>query len=278
MSTKQRDVSPQLAKAPLVAYWRVWRQLTKLQFQQQIANARAAALFFLFGKLFRLAFAFLFVYVILDRAKVIAGYNLGQAVFILALFNFVSTLSQLFFRGVYMFRQKVVDGTFDFYLLNPLNELFYALFSYTDPLDLLLIIPYSGITIWAWLYAGYSVTFSGILFLLFSTLIMLIFVFALHVFVVAIGIRYLEVDNTIMLYRDLEKMAAFPIEVYGKYLSVFLTYLIPFALMATIPARYIFGLTSPSILLLFFPLSLLFTKLALRYWHSSLRTYSSASS
>jgi len=262
----------------LRAYWLVWWRLTRLQFESQIANAKGAALFFILGKLFRLGTAFLFLYVIVDRARVLAGYNLSEAIFIIALFNFVSTLTQLFMRGVYVFRQKIVDGTFDFYLLSPLSELFYSLFSYTDPLDLLLIIPYGAITIWAWQLTGFPLTLVGFLLLFVSFVLMELVVFAFHVFVISIGIRYLEVDNTIMLYRDLEKMAAFPIDIYGKVVGSLLTYLLPFALMATVPARIIFGLTSPWLLLYFFLLSLTLVRLSLIYWNHSLKSYSSASS
>ena len=98
----------------LKAYLRVWLKLTSQQFQSQIANSRGAAILFIFSKLFRLGTAFLMVYIILDRAQLIVGYNLSQAVLILALFNLISSLIQLFMRGIYIFRQKVVDGTFDF--------------------------------------------------------------------------------------------------------------------------------------------------------------------
>jgi ABC-2 type transport system permease protein len=271
---KPKDVKT----APLRAYGRVWWRLTMLQFQQQVANARLAAVFFIVGKLFRLFSAFLFIYVIISKTHALVGYTLPQAVLILALFNFNSTFSQLFFRGVYLFRQKIVNGDFDFYLLNPLSELFYSLFSYTDPLDLLLIIPYGGIVFWAWHYAGYSYSILNILLLLVTLIISSLFVFSLHVIVVSIGIRYLEVDNTIMLYRDLEKMAAYPIEIYGRVGEFIFTYLLPFTLLATTPARFIFGLSPSSLLLYFLPLSLVFVFSSLSFWRHSLKSYSSASS
>ena len=260
------------------AYLRVWLKLTAQQFQSQVANARGAAILFIFGKLFRLATAFLFIWVIMERAKLIAGYNLSQAIFILALFNLISSLIQLFMRGIYVFRQKVVDGTFDFYLLNPLSELFYSLFSYTDPLDLILFLPYVGIVIWAWIGTGFPITLISILFIILIICIAEIMILSWHIFIISIGVRYLEVDNTIMLYRDLEKMASMPIEIYGKYGSAILTYVFPFALMATIPARLVFGLFNPWYLLVFAVLALVQLKLSLWYWHSSLLHYSSASS
>jgi len=81
-----------------------------------------------------------------------------------------------------------------------------------------------------------------------------------------------------MLYRDLEKMAAMPIEIYGKYGSAVLTYIFPFALMATIPARIVFGLYNPLLLFVFILLAIVQLKLSLWYWKRSLLKYSSASS
>ena len=262
----------------LKAYLRVWLKLTAQQFQSQIANARLAAVLFIVSKLFRLGTAFLMVYLIVGRAQLIVGYTLSQAILILALFNLVSSLIQLFMRGIYLFRQKVVDGTFDFYLLNPLSELFYSLFSYTDPLDLILFLPYLGIVIWAWLATGFPLSLPIILAVISAIAISALTILAWHIAIIAIGVRYLEVDNTIMLYRDLEKMASMPIEIYGKIGSSVLTYLFPFALMATIPARIIFGLYNPWYLLGFAFLALVQLRLALWFWHRALLSYSSASS
>lgn len=262
----------------LKPYFRVWLKLTTQQFQSQISNARGAALLFIAGKLFRLSTAFLLVYLVVGRAKLISGYNLEQAILILSLFNFFSTLTQLFMRGIYMFRQKVVDGTFDFYLLNPLSELFYSLFSFTDPMDLLLIIPYGGIVVWAWLGAGYAITAPLVIIIIVALVIAYIMAIAWHIFMLGVGIRYLEVDNTIMLYRDLERLAALPVTMYGRWSSAILTYVLPFGLMATVPANLIFGLFNPIYLAIFAILSLIQLKLSLMYWKKSLLTYSSASS
>lgn len=262
----------------LKAYLRVWLKLTAQQFQSQIANSRGAAILFIFSKLFRLGSAFLMVYIIVGRAELIVGYTLSQAILILALFNLISSMIQLFMRGIYIFRQKVIDGTFDFYLLNPLSELFYSLFSYTDPLDLILFFPYLGIVVWAWLATGFPITLGTSLLVVGIVLIGAIMILSWHIVIISIGVRYLEVDNTIMLYRDLEKMASMPIEIYGKYGASALTYIFPFALMATIPARIIFGLYNPWYLLGFAVLAIIQLRLALWFWQHSLRHYSSASS
>lgn len=262
----------------LKAYARVWLKLTAQQFQSQVAGARGAAVLFILGKVFRLASALLLVYVVVGKAKLIAGYTLNEAVLLLMFFNLAQTISQLFLRGVYIFRQKVVDGTFDFYLLNPLSELFYSLFSYTDPLDIIVTTPYIFLVGWAWVNAGYAITLPLVLLLILALIISTLMVTAWHIIIISIGVKYLEVDNTVMLYRDLERMGAFPVAIYGKLGESLLTYAFPFALMATIPARLIFGLFNPWYLLIFAALALVQLKLALWIWHRSLLSYSSASS
>lgn len=267
-----------MQKHMLKAYLKVWLKLTAQQFQSQVANSRGAAVLFIFGKLFRLASALLLVYVVVGKAKLIAGYSLNEAVFLLMIFNLSQTLSQLFLRGVYIFRQKVVDGTFDFYLLNPLSELFYSLFSYTDPLDIIVTTPYIIFTLWAWVHAGYAITLTSLLILALVLILATLMVVAWHIVIISVGVKYLEVDNTVMLYRDLERMGAFPVAIYGKFGENLLTYVFPFALMATIPARIVFGLYNPWWLLIFALLVVFQLKLSLWFWHKSLESYSSASS
>lgn len=262
----------------LKAYARVWLKLTTQQFQQQVANSRGAALLFIFGKVFRLATAVLLVYVVVGKAELISGYSLNQAILLLMIFNLIQTISQLFLRGVYMFRQKVIDGSFDFYLLNPLSELFYSLFSFTDPLDLIVTTPYIFLTAWAWVHAGYTITLTSILLLLIIIVLSSLMVVAWHIVILAVGVKYLEVDNTIMLYRDLERMGAFPVGMYGRFGENLLTYVFPFALMATIPARLIFGLFNPWYLLIFAALAFAQLRLSLWIWRRALLSYSSASS
>jgi ABC-type uncharacterized transport system permease subunit len=218
------------------------------------------------------------LWVVVGQAKVIAGYNLDQAIFVLALCQWGSTITQLFFRGVYLFRDKVSDGSFDFYLLNPLNELFYSLFSGTDPLDLMMMVPYTILVGITWVRTGFPITGPSLLMVLGCLIVMAMFVFAIHVLVISIGVKFLEVDNTIMLYRDLEKMAAFPTDIYGKFVGPVLTYVFPFAILATIPAKLIFGWLTPMSLIFFFAIALLQVYLSLKFWHSALQSYSSASS
>lgn len=265
-------------KKLFTTYLKVWLRLTKLRLIEQLINTKLGGLLFLSGKIIRLVFQVLFVYILVGRTNAIAGYSLYEALFILLILNITGTIVQMLLRGVYMFRQRIIDGTFDFFLINPLNELFYSLFSYTDPLDIVMLIPSLIALFWVWAHTSIPITVATILILFIFIIIALVFAVAWHTIVIASGIIFLEVDNIIMVYRDVESMARFPIDIYGKTIQFTLTYIMPIAILATIPAKVLLG-RSPMALLPFFALlSLLNMYLAIRYWNFALTKYSSASS
>ncbi len=263
----------------LKIYFRVWWRLAKLRFIDQIINSRLGGLLFLFGKLIRLVFQTIFLFLLLRQLHSFAGYNFYESLLILFFLNLTSTLTQMFLRGVYLFRNRVLDGSFDFFLLNPLNELFYSLFSYFDFLDAFMLIPSLFFLFWAWSQAHIPFSFLNLcLFVLFLSLAF-IFTFSWHLIAISFGILFLEVDNLIMLYRDLEKMGRFPIDIYGQSIRFLLTYFLPIAIMATIPAKALLGRVNLlTTLTLFSLLAALHLFLALKFWRFALRHYSSASS
>lgn len=259
-------------------YLKVWLRLTKLRLVRQIINTKFGGILFLLGKIIRLLFQVVFIYILVGKTNAIVGYNLYQALFILLTLNVSGTLIQMLLRGVYLFRQRIIDGSFDYFLLSPLNELFLSLFSYTDPLDIVMMIPSTIALIWVWAKAGIPITFLTVSIYITFIIIAIIFAIAWHTIVIASGVIFLEVDNIIMVYRDVETMARFPIDIYNKTLQFGLTYIIPIAVMATIPAKVLFGKSTLTSLPIFAVLSILNLYLAWKYWNFALTKYSSASS
>ena len=258
-------------------YLRVWLRLAHISFSEQITT-RFSSILFLFSKTLRFVFFLLFIFSLTARIGGLAGYNRDQIIIFFLVFNFVDIATQLFFRGVYFFRQKVVNGEFDFYLVKPMSPLFRIMAGYTDFMDL--------ITLFALIIYGVKfIAVSGIVLVpttVFLALLTIIFSFlisfSIHVWVVAIGILTTEVDNAIMVYRDLTSMARFPVDVYSAPVRIFLTYIIPVAFIMTVPAQALLGLLSP--LSIFISLLIVFCSLfsAFRLWRYALSQYSSVSS
>lgn len=256
-------------------YTKIWWMMSKNSFEMFISQ-RVGMSIFLFGKILRFIFFFAFLYFILNGAKNLAGYNPTQAIFFFLTFNVVDVLGQFFFREVYRFRPLVVSGDFDLILTKPTSALFRVLMGGADVIDLVTIPP----LFFAVYYVGRLLSPSPAQTLLFLALIFngLLISTAFHIAVLSLGIITLEIDHSIMIYRDLTNLGRFPIDIYKQPLRGFLTYLVPVGVMITLPAKALMGLVSPTGILLSFALGMISIFAALRFWNFALTKYSSASS
>jgi len=256
-------------------YIRIWIAMSKNSFLVYM-NQKTLLAMFLLGKTIRFVFMLVFIYFLVSDAGSLVGYDLNQVVFILLTFNFVDIVSQFFFREVYRFRPLLVSGDFDLILQKPMSALFRVLFGGADVIDLMTIPP----VLVALFYFGAKLNpgFSEIL--LYSGLIVnsLLIALAFHIAVISLAIITLEVDYTIMMYRDLTNLGRLPIEVYGQPLKSILTYVIPVGLMVTVPARVLMGLGSITTVFVSFIIAALLLFVSFRFWKIAMTRYTSASS
>lgn len=188
----------------------------------------------------------------------------------------MDVLAQFFFREVYRFRPKIVSGDFDLTLVKPANALFISLLGGADAIDFITIPPLFAAT----LYVGALLhpTFMGTIFFLLLIVNALMIATAFHIVVLALAITTLEIDHTIMIYRDLTSFGRFPVDIYKQPLQGVLTYLIPIGVMITFPAKALMGLLSPSGILISLLVGIIAMFIALRFWNYALTKYTSASS
>lgn len=256
-------------------YSKIWWMLTRDSFSV-VLGQRVALLFFLIGKFIRFTFFVGFLYFLISGTNNLAGYNSLQAIFFFLVFNVLDVLAQFFFREVYRFRPKIISGDFDLTLIKPANALFISLMGGADFIDLITIPP----LLFAVYYVGRlldpSLIQVGLFFLL--TINGLIIATAFHIAVLALGIITLEVDHTIMIYRDLTSFGRFPVDIYKQPLQGILTYLIPVGIMVTFPAKAMMGLISSGGILVSFLVGIFVMVMSIRFWQFALTKYTSASS
>lgn len=241
-----------------------------------VFNQRAALLIFLIGKLLRFFFFFAFIILLLKGTKSLAGYNLNQTLLFFLTFNLIDTLSQFLFREVYRFRPLVVSGGFDLVLSKPVNALFRSLMGGADVIDLITIIPLSIATF----YIAYLLNPSALQSIYYLALLIngLVIASAFHIFVLGMGIVTLEIDHTIMIYRDLTALGRFPIDIYKEPLRGIITFLIPIGIMLAFPAKAIMGLITPAGVIWSIVFGGLLLSLSFKFWKFALKKYTSASS
>lgn len=257
-------------------YFRVWLKLTAYSFMTMLTSRFSFGLFFV-GKALRFTFFFVFLLFLLSKTKVLAGYNLYQAALFVLTYNLIDTGVQLLFREVYRFRPLVVSGNFDLVLAKPLNPLFRVLAGGADIIDLLMFIPFVFGTIYLAGKIG-GITLWGAIFYLLLIANAFLIATAFHIAVLALGILTTEIDNSIMVYRDVTRMAMIPIDVYKEPLRTFITYILPVGIMMAFPAKALMGLLSGWGILVAFLTGIFLFILSLKLWYFALGQYSSASS
>lgn len=259
----------------LIKYFRIWWLMSRNSFMNVLFQ-RMAFMIFLVGKVLRFLMFFGFLFFLLKGTKNLAGYNLNQTIFFFLTFNFVDVVAQFLFREVYRFRPLVVNGGFDLVLTKPMSALFRVLMGGADVVDLATIPPLIFAIYWVGnLFHPTPLQLVLFLFLLFNGLLIAT---AFHIAVLGLGIITLEIDHSIMIYRDLSSLGRLPIDIYKEPLKSVLTFLVPVGIMVTLPAKALMGLVSPLGALASSLIGILGIILAVRFWKFALTKYASASS
>lgn len=226
------------------------------------------------GKLVRFAMFFLFVYYLIFKTKLLAGYDVNQTVIFYLTYNIIDTFSQLFFREVYRFRPLIISAEFDTILVKPYHPFLRILVGGLDPMDAFIGLIYVAMLIFFILQAG-PITLLGIVGFIALVINAFIIALAFHIAVLALGILSTEVDHTIMIYRDMTKMASFPIDIYQEPIRSIFTFIIPIGVMMTFPVKSLFGLLDMKLTMISFAIALISLIVSLILWNRALRKYQS---
>lgn len=256
-------------------YFNIWLLTSRNSFIGMLSN-RLGSVFFLLGKLFRFGSFILFIVFLLKGTKLLAGYNLNQTIFFFLTYSFIDTFSQFLFRETYRFRPQIVEGRFDLVLTKPVSALFQSLMGGADVLDLFTLPP----LIVALIYVGQKLSPDplGILFYVLLLANGMLISASFHIIILSLGIISMEIDHTVLIYRDFSSLARFPIDIYKEPLKTIITYVLPIGVMISIPVKSLLSLVSFWGILFSFLAGIVLFIFAGRFWDYALRKYSSASS
>ena len=257
----------------LKIYWYYWVRMSAMTFQSLIST-RLASVLFLSGKIIRISLFFVFLLALKDKIQLLAGYNLDQLIVFFLVFNVFDLLGQIFYRGIYWYRNEIITGNFDFTLLKPLNPLFQVLCNHTDWLD----IPALIMTVIFLIIKLPTVRPVELLAFVLMGIVAMVLITAIHILVAAIGIMTTEVDHAIWIFRNLSQTARFPVDIYIEGVRFFLNFIVPIGLIFTVPAKALFGVLSWQWAMVTIAFTIAFYWLIIKFWHYALKQYSSVSS
>ncbi len=257
-------------------YFLVWKQLANLAISSYFSNRIDTFSYFL-GKIIRFVFFLVFIIAIFNYTDRFAGYDKNEMILFYLTFNLLDTLAQAFFRGIYIFKNDVRTGNFDFLISKPINSLFYSLSRMVDILDIVLIVPLAILIAY---YADLAqiLTLSNLLFYLMFIVLGLLVAIGFHIISASFVILFIESESFIWLYRDLLAIGRFPPEAFSSIIQVIFTYVIPIFIITAFPAKALLGMLDFETVIFTLVYVFGFFTLSILIWNKSLKHYSSASS
>lgn len=209
----------------------------------------------------------------------IAGWREDQAMVFIAIYLMIDAIHMTVISGnMYMLGRYINSGALDYYLVRPVSSVFFlTLRDFSGP-SFINFLTTIGILVWALL--SFSEPFGPfeVSLLVFSILLGSLVFYSLRVLWATHAFWTESSLGTDHLFFALTDLSMKPDGVYHGLFRKALTTVIPFALVASFPARVFFGPDRFSVLAHLAIVAALFFMLMLWVWGKAVRAYGSASS
>jgi ABC-2 type transport system permease protein len=219
--------------------------------------------------------------VIFSHTTSLRGWTLNQTLLLVGVFTVVDGLLNVFVvPNLDQLGQSIRDGNFDFTLLKPASSQFLASFQRcviwgaTDVVLGVGIIIYSLTRLWHTGGAGLGALALFALTLAAGTIV----IYCIWTMFATLAFWFVRIDNLTTLLHTFFGMGRFPVDAYPSWLRRFLTFVIPVALVTTVPTEALTGRLAPFVPLVSLAVAVLMLWLSTRLWRLGLGQYTSASS
>lgn len=248
--------------------WLFIRSAIRTSFQH-----RMGIFFFTLGKAIRFGTFFFFIYHLVVNTTLLAGYDLNQTIIFFLTFNIVDSTAQLLFREVYRFRQLVVSGELDTVLVKPYHPFLRILLGGIDVLDLFMLVPF--ILLLMYFSVQLAVPFVNVVSYVALLVNALVVSAGFHIAVLGFTIFTMDVDHTIMIYRDVTRLGMFSIDIYREPIRSIFTFVVPVGIMMSFPVKALLGVLAPQFIIMSFVFGAGVLFISIQFWNRALMSYQS---
>lgn len=257
-------------------YWRLYRVLIT-QFFKVVMQSKVDFLMGLLGFFLTQATGIIFLYLIFQQIPSLNGWTLKQLIFIYGFAQIPRGIDHLLTDNIWLVAWRlVINGDFDRYMLRPMNVFFQVIAEKIQPdaLGELLIGTILVIT---------SAGSSGVTFDLVHIVLFIVSVFAgaliytsIKLFFAALAFWLKQSGPFLQVAYEMADFAKYPTEIYNKVIRFIITWIIPFAFVAYLPASYFLGKGSPAVIGVECVIALVFWCIAYGVFNYGLKGYESA--
>ncbi len=218
--------------------------------------------------------------VIFSRVKSLAGWRPYEVVFLAATWQLIfSVFTSVFVTNLTNISWSIRTGDMDFVLIRPLSPLFHHSFNRIEPGSVMSILTSFPVLLWAARHLpGFSPGPAALLaypLLVASGIAML---FSMMLLLVSAAFWSTRASSVQGLFWSLQEFGGYPAEIYRGGLRWFLTFLVPVAVIANVPARALLKGLNPAMAGVSLAASALLFLAARSVFYLGLSRYRSASS
>jgi len=219
-------------------YCRLYKVLAA-QFFKTILQSKVDFFIGLIGFFLTQVMGIVFLYLVFAQIPDLKGWTLDQLIFIYGFAQIPRGIDHLFTDNIWMVAWwLVIDGDFDRYMLRPMNVFFQVICEKLQP-DAL------GELLVGFILVGMSIS-KGILavdavhIVLFfvSVLAGAIIYTSIKLFFASISFWVKQSGPFLQVAYEMADFAKYPTEIYGKVIRFLITWVVPFAFVAYLPASY----------------------------------------
>ena len=222
-------------------YLRLYKVLIS-QFFKMIMQSKVDFLMGLFGFFFTQIAGILFLYLVFEQIPTLQGWTLEQLIFIYGFAQLPRGIDHLFTDNIWLVAWRlVINGECDRYLLRPMNIFFQIIAEKLQPDALgellvgIILVVYAGLK-------GVMVV-DGVHIALFAVSVLagaLIYT-SIKLFFASFSFWIKRSGPFLQFAYEMAEFAKYPTEIYAKALRFVITWVIPFAFVAYLPAGYFLG-------------------------------------
>lgn len=183
-----------------------------------------------------------FIALVFQQIPDLLGWSFFDLLFIYGFANIPRGLDHMFTDYLWLLAGNViVNGEFDRYMLRPIHPLFQIVAQKFQPDGIgeviigIILVVYASIRSNIVYTPGKIVIFIAMLF--FATLIYT----SIKLFLASLAFWLKRSQSILFMFYQMSDFAKYPLEIYQKFIRTFITYIVPFALTAYIPASYFLG-------------------------------------
>lgn len=222
-------------------YLRLYRALIS-QFFKMVVQSKVDFFMGLFGFFFTQVSGILFLYLVFEQIPSLQGWTLEQLVFIYGFAQIPRGIDHLFTDNIWLVAWRlVINGDFDRYMLRPMNVFFQVIAEKLQPDALgellvgLILVVYSAVKGVVVLDAAHIVLF------IVSVFAGALIYTSIKLFFASLSFWIKQSGPFLQLAYEMADFAKYPTEIYAKVLRFVITWVIPFAFVAYLPAGYFLG-------------------------------------